>query len=120
MTQVSQPCALESASLRSLSFQLGVIGLWKNRHIRDLKYDTSQLSWDVLVEDGYEDDRILVGNLPNGITQYSVVLHLQSTGCIAPDIDLKTVFCSDHQEAVVFFSDSIAGKTSKRLETVRI
>lgn len=86
-----------------------VFSLWKNRHIRPLKYDHHELYWDVVVEETYEDDRILVGDLPEGITHYNLKLHLTSTNCISADIELRPVFCSDKKEAVVFFDDTIAG-----------
>ena len=93
---------------------IGIVNLWKSRHVAStLKHTNGKsIAFDIDHEDEYEEDQLLVQNIPKGADVEDIALQIKSAGLevLKSNVKIiKTVFLSSKTEAVVFLDDSVAG-----------
>jgi hypothetical protein len=84
-----------------------VFALWRTRHKSPLRIDNHTLFWDVAVADTYEEKRILVEGLPEGITPYNLGVQIQGAQCVAKDVEIQPILLEGNSKAVIYFDDTI-------------
>lgn len=84
-----------------------VFALWRTRHKSPLRIDNHTPSWDVAVADTYEEKRILVEGLPEGITPYNLEVQIQDAQCVAKHVEIQPILLEGNSKAVIYFDDTI-------------
>ncbi|XP_065828595.1 protein mono-ADP-ribosyltransferase PARP14-like isoform X3 [Oscarella lobularis] len=105
--------AKETVAVVELSKYQGIVNLWKSRHVAStLKHTNGKsIAFDIDHEDEYEEDQLLVQNIPKGADVEDIALQIKSAGLevLKSNVKIiKTVFLSSKTEAVVFLDDSVA------------
>ena len=98
--------------------------MWKSRHVAStLKHADDKISFDIDHEDEYEEDQLLVKNIPKGTDVQDIALQIKSAGLevLKSNVKIiKTIFLSSKTEAVVFLDDSVAGKSKLHATLCRV
>ena len=62
------------------------------------------------MSDTYDEKRILVEGLTQGIISYKLELHIQSTECVPGHVQVEVILLEGKSKALIKFDDTIVGK----------